>query len=68
MTVLLKKCTEQGAESNTGKRGGIEYIRQKMRKKKGESINGKSKEIDRIFIDGGNDFDHAANADSGGRG
>ena len=37
-------------------------------KKKGESINGKSKEIDRIFIDSGNDFDHAANADSGGRG
>ena len=68
MTVLLKKCTEQGAESNTGKRGGIEYIRQKMRKKKGESINGKSKEIDRIFIDSGNDFDYAANADSGGRG
>lgn len=67
MKVLLKKCTEQGAESNTGKRGGIEYIRQKMRKKKGESINGKSKEIDRIFIDSGNDFDHAANADSGGR-
>ena len=50
------------------KRGGIEYIRQKMRKKKGESINGKSKEVDRIFIDSGNDFDHAANADSGGRG
>ena len=68
MTVLLKKCTEQGAESNTGKRGGIEYIRQKKKKKKGESINGKSKEIDRIFIDSGNDFDHAANADSGGRG
>ena len=71
MKVLLKKCTEQGAESNTEneeKRGGIEYIRQKMRKKKGESINGKSKEIDRIFINSGNDFDHAANADSGGRG
>ena len=39
-----------------------------MRKKKGESINGKSKEIDRIFIDSDNDFNHAANADSGGRG
>lgn len=68
MTVLLKNAPNRAQNQIQEKRGGIEYIRQKMRKKKGESINGKSKEIDRIFIDGGNDFDHAANADSGGRG
>lgn len=68
MTVLLKNAPNRAQNQIQEKRGGIEYIRQKMRKKKGESINGKSKEIDRIFIDSGNDFDHAANADSGGRG